>query len=101
VIAVFLAGIAGMIAASIAESTGAALTFGLITAAAALGLILVAAVAPPGTLGTDAVDEETAAAMEEQVAVLVESGADEHQVRRLVRLAVRVGRSMTPTRSEK
>jgi hypothetical protein len=95
VLVVFVGGIAGMIVSSIADSTGGALTFGLLTAAAALGLILVAAVAPPGALGAGGGgDEEAAAAVEQQVADLVDAGADEHDVRHLVRTAVRLGRSL-------
>jgi hypothetical protein len=94
VIVVFVSGIAGMIVSSIADSTGGALTFGLVTAAAALGLILVAAVSPPSALGAGGGDEEAAAALDEQIAVLIDSGADEHDVRELVRTAVRLGRSL-------
>ena len=47
VIVVFVAGIAGMIAGSVADNNGVAITFGLVTAAAAVGLILVTSVAPP------------------------------------------------------
>jgi hypothetical protein len=94
VLVVFVAGIAGMIVSSIAERTGAAMTFGLVTAAAAVGLILVTSVAPPGALGPSAVDDDAAAAVEAQVAALVSDGADEGEVRRLVRRAVRLGRSM-------
>ena len=43
----FVAGIAGMIVGSIADNNGVAITFGLITAVAAVGLILVTAVAGP------------------------------------------------------
>ena len=41
VLIVFVLGIGGMIGGSIAEITGLAITFGLITAIAALGLVLV------------------------------------------------------------
>ena len=106
VIGVFVIGIAGMIAGSIADNNGFAITFGLITAAAAVGLILVSAVAPPGSFGPaeprgfrrssepDArpVDEAAAALVEEQVGQLVSAGADEGQVRELVRRAVTLGR---------
>jgi hypothetical protein len=47
VIVVFVAGIAGMIIGSIADNNGVAITFGLTTAVAAVGLILVTAVAGP------------------------------------------------------
>ena len=46
---VFLGGIGGMIAGSIADNNGMAITFGLLTAVAAVGLILVSSVAPPGS----------------------------------------------------
>jgi hypothetical protein len=106
VIGVFVIGIGGMIAGSIADNNGFAITFGLITAAAAVGLILVTAVAPPGAFGpaagqasrrrakphTAPVDEGAAALVEEQVSQLVSAGADEGQVRELVRRAVTLGR---------
>ena len=46
VLAVFVAGIGGMILGSILDNNGVAITFGLITAVAALGLILVTMVVP-------------------------------------------------------
>jgi hypothetical protein len=119
VIAVFVIGIAGMIVGSIADDNGVAVTFGLLTAAAAVGLILVTASAPPGAFAkggpsgrtkpagstdrstdgstdggqTDPVDAEQAGqAIEEQVARLVAAGAEEHEVRELVRRAVLFGR---------
>ena len=51
-VAVCLLGIPGMIVTSIADSTGGALTFGLATAAAVFGLILITSVSarpPPAT----------------------------------------------------
>ncbi len=93
VIVVFVGGIAGMIIGSIADNNGVAVTFGLVTAVAAVGLILVTAVADPTALGSSgAVDEVAAASVEEQVEHLVAEGADEHQVRELVRRAVDLGR---------
>jgi hypothetical protein len=94
VVVVFVGAIAGMIASSVADRTGAAMTFGLLSAGAAVGLILVTTVAPAGSLGAPEVDEDAAEAVEEQVAALVAAGADEGEVRRLVRRAVRLGRSM-------
>ena len=123
IIAVFVGGIGGMIAGSIADNNGFAITFGLITAAAALGLILVTAVAGPeafrkgahprrsaganavgGEVGGAAipgesrapVDEADAARVEEQVERLVGAGADEAEVRELVRRAVTLGRRRSP-----
>jgi len=108
VVAVFVIGIAGMIVGSIADDNGVAVTFGLLSAAAAVGLILVTASAPPDAFVTDAtaegaeegravdsspVDAEAAgAAIEEQVTRLVDAGGDEREVRELVRRAVAFGR---------
>jgi len=112
VIAVFVIGIAGMIAGSIADDNGVAVTFGLITAAAAVGLILVTASAPadaftvgasasgggdgadgePGAAGRGLDDERAGQAIEEQVSRLVAAGADEREVRELVRRSVAFGR---------
>jgi hypothetical protein len=87
VIAVCVTGIAGMIVTSIADSTGGALTFGLVTAAAVLGLILVTAV----TTGAGT-DEALAEQLEHRIRGLVERGADEGDVRSTVSDAVRLGR---------
>ena len=81
VIVVCVGGIAGMIVSSIAESNGAAVTFGVITAVAVLVLIAVTAAGPrPMT-------EEQAAELEAAVQELVATGADETAVRDLVRRA--------------
>ena len=92
VIAVCLTGIAGMIVTSIADSTGGALTFGLITAAAVLGLILVTAVTAGAERETGP-DEALAEEIERRIQGLVERGADEGDVRATVSDAVRLGRS--------
>jgi hypothetical protein len=110
---VFVGGIAGMIVGSIADNNGLAITFGLVTAAAAVGLILVTAVAGPEAFGKPprrdgagppvpesapagrrdaASDEDAAERLEQQIAELVVAGADEGQVRDLVRRAVAFGR---------
>jgi multisubunit Na+/H+ antiporter MnhB subunit len=92
VLAIFVLGIAGMIAASIAERTGAAITAGLITAVAMLCLVLVTSVAPSEDFGSRMVDEDAAAEVEERVADLVTGGADEAEVRSLVRAVRRLER---------
>jgi hypothetical protein len=103
VIVVFVAGIAGMIAGSVADNNGVAITFGLVTAAAAVGLILVTSVAPPdafrsGRSGPASsrsapnVDEVLAADVEVRIESLVKAGADERTVRQLVQRAVELGR---------
>ena len=91
---VFVGGIAGMIAGSIADNNGVAITFGLVTLVAALGLILVTAVTqsePPA----DAAD--VAETVESQIRELIDAGADEKVLRDLVRDAVRLGRCRAET----
>jgi hypothetical protein len=88
---VCVAGIAGMIATSIADSAAGALTFGLLTAAAALGLILVTAVTTGGSARSP---DELAVEVERRVDALVATGADEAMVRDVVRQAVKLGRTM-------
>ena len=87
-VAVCVGGIAGMIVTSIADSPGGALTFGLLTAAAALGMILVTAVTNGGSALED---DERGALVEERIALLVADGADERAVRALVRDARKLG----------
>jgi hypothetical protein len=94
---VFVLGIAGMIVGSIADNNGTAITFGLITAIAALGLVLVTSVSPPGSLSKKGiepreVDEQLAADLETRIDALVADGADEDAVRKLVGRAVEMGR---------
>ena len=112
VVTVFVSGIAGMIFGSIKDNNGIAITFGLVTAVAALGLILITSVAPPGALAKpgaadDAVaptteraavhDEATARDIEARIQALVDGGADEEQVRLLVRRALDMGRAARST----
>jgi hypothetical protein len=85
------AGIVGMIIGSIADSNAVAVTFGLITAAAALCLIAISAVAPPKH--SRAINEADAEALENAIQGLVAAGADEDTVRRLVRKALDVGQA--------
>jgi len=98
VLAVFVLGIAGMIVGSIADNNGTAITFGLLTAVAALGLVLVTSVSPPGSLakpGTtvpNAADERLAADLEDRIGALVAGGANEETLRTLVGRAVELGR---------
>jgi hypothetical protein len=92
VLVIFAGGIAGMIVGSIADNNGTAVTFGLITAVAAAGLILVTSVAGPGAFGGAPVDEAAAEDVERRVEELVAAGVDEAEVRSLVRAAIRLGR---------
>ncbi|MBS1837944.1 MAG: hypothetical protein JST64_09625 [Actinobacteria bacterium] len=91
VLVVFVGGIAGMIVGSILDSNGVAVTFGLVTAVAAICLMLVTSV----TSRTEwiAFDEERAESMEARIQELLTAGADEQQLRDLVRDAVLLGRS--------
>ncbi len=84
VIAVCVAGIAGMIVSSIADNSGAAVTFGVITAVAVLVLIAVTAAGPRP------LSEADAAQLESSIQDLVAAGADEDAVRDLVRRARRL-----------
>ena len=88
VMAVCVAGIAGMIAGSIADNNAVAMTFGLATAVAVLCLIVVNAV-----VGGPGDPELTARDVEYRVDRLVEQGADEGELRALVRAAVKLGRT--------
>lgn len=97
VLVVFVAGIIGMIVSSILDSTGGAITFGLITAVAAISLVLVTSVSAPEALSgrsaaDAAVDERVAADLEARVQSLVSAGADEDDLRRLVSRAIEFGR---------
>ena len=103
VLVVFVGGIAGMIVGSILDNNGVAITFGLVTATAAVGLILVTAVAPPEAFRKGAVrmtitptidDGDDGALVEEQVGRLVTAGADEAEVRELVRRSITFGRGV-------
>jgi hypothetical protein len=94
VIGVCAVGIAGMIGGSAADNSDLALTFGLITVAAILCLIVATAVSGPatGSDGTGPFDEGQAARVEHLVERLVADGAPENDVRELVGEAVRLGR---------
>ena len=97
VLGVFVSGIIGMIVSSILDSTGGAITFGLLTAVAAIALVLVTSVSPPGALAKPGaigagLDDRVAADLEARVSALVEAGAHEDQVRRLVSRSIEYGR---------
>ena len=99
VVVVCVLGIAGMIVTSIADNVGAAVTFGLITAAAILCSIVATAVttAPAAPLSAPVADEAQAERVEELVQRLIDNGTDEGELRRLVGAAVRLGRGMSRT----
>ena len=93
VLAVCGLAIAGMIASSITSHNGVAIALGLVAAVAVLCLMLVTAVAGPGAFGPPPpVDEGAAADVERRVTALVAAGADETDVRSLVRAVHRLAR---------
>jgi TRAP-type mannitol/chloroaromatic compound transport system permease large subunit len=95
VVGVCGAGVAGMIVASILNANGAALTFGLLTAAAVACLMVTTAVAGPALARSLPPDDERAERVERIVRQLVAAGAEEPLVRALVREAVRLGRGQS------
>ena len=95
VLAVCVIGIIGMIVGSIADRTGVAITFGIMTAVAVFGLILVTSVTGPEAFGLHReIPEREAAAVDESIDALLEAGADEGQIRELVRRALVLGRRL-------
>jgi hypothetical protein len=92
VLAVCVAGIAGMIVGSIADNNGAAMTAGLVAAVAVLCLMVATAVTGEGRVAAESHVAVVADQLEDQVAQLVGEGADEAAVRTLVRTAVKLGR---------
>jgi len=93
VIGVCVLAIVGMIASSITEHNGIAIATGLVAAVAILCLILVTAVAGPEAFGAPPpVDDAAAADLERRVESLVANGADETEVRSLIRATRRLSR---------
>ena len=89
--ALFLAGIPGLIVSSIAgNNEGWVLSIGMTTAVAALVLIAVSATTATGRL--EAFDEVVAERIETRVRTLVDRGADETEVRALVRDSIDLAR---------
>lgn len=95
VLVVFVGGIAGMVVGSIMDNNGTAVTFGIVTALAALALILTTALVAGQP--ADRFDDERAEAVEARIVQLVADGADEQAVRDLVRESVVLGRTARPT----
>jgi hypothetical protein len=93
VIAVCVLGVAGMIGGSIANHIGVAITAGAVAAIAVLCLILVTAAAGPMAFSAaPPVDDEAAADLERRIEQLIAAGADEIELRALVRAATRFGK---------
>lgn len=87
----FLAGIPAIIVSSIrGNNEGWVLTFGMITAVAALILIAVSAVTTSKRI--DAFNDVLAEQLEQRVQQLIQSGANEDEVRSLVRDSINLAR---------
>ena len=87
----FLAGIPAIIVSSIAgNNEGWVLTFGMITAVAALILIAVSSVTTNKRI--DAFNDVLAERVEQRVQQLIQAGADEDEVRTLVRDSINLAR---------
>ncbi|MEY2967186.1 MAG: hypothetical protein RLY50_1236 [Actinomycetota bacterium] len=87
----FVAGIPGLIVSSIAgNNEGWVLSIGMVTAVAALVLIAVSAVTAPRRL--EVFDDVVAERVENRVRALLEAGADEAEVRALVRDSIDLSR---------
>lgn len=87
----FLAGIPAIIVSSIAgNNEGWVLTFGMITAVAALILIAVSSVTTNKRI--DAFNDVLAERVEQRVQQLVQAGANEDEVRALVRDSINLAR---------
>jgi len=91
---VCVAGIGGMVAGSIADNNGAAVTSGLVAAVAIVVLMAFTLATRAAESGSRArpVDELRAERVEHQLQALVSRGTDEQALRSLVADAVRLGR---------
>lgn len=90
---IFVACIAGLIISSIAgNNAGWVLTIGMVGVAAAVILIVVSLVTSQQRVPV--FSEVRAEALEQRIAQLVASGADEDDIRDLVRAAVELGRGL-------
>jgi hypothetical protein len=90
VVVVCVAAIGGMIAGSVANNDGLAITSGLVAGVAVV--VLMAATLGAREGGAGPVNEQRAAVVEAQIQALVERGTDETALRTLVGEAVRLGR---------
>jgi metal-dependent amidase/aminoacylase/carboxypeptidase family protein len=87
----FVAGIPALIVSSIrGNNAGWVITFGMITAFAAV--ILIAVSATTSTKRIDAFDDVVAERVEQRIRTLVEAGANETEVRSLVRDTIDLSR---------
>ena len=90
-VAIFVCGVAGLIISSVAgNNNGVVLTIGGCTVLAAIVMMTVKTVTVPDRI--DVFDEVLAEQLEGRITRLVEQGADETEIRALVREARRIGR---------
>jgi hypothetical protein len=90
---IFVGGIVTMIVTSIASNNmGVMMTTGLVTAVAAIVLLAVSSAVQGKPFG-GIVDDIAAERVERRIDQLVAGGADENEVRSLVRDSVRLGRA--------
>jgi hypothetical protein len=88
--AIFLAGIPSLIVSSIKDNNGAVITFGLITAIAAIVLVAISTVSATDRI--DVFNDALAERVELRIAELVAQGADEETARMLVRESIDLAR---------
>ncbi len=89
---IFLGGLVGIIVSSIAgNNEGVVLTFGIAISVAAVVLIAVSATTTKERL--DVFEDAVAEQLEARITYLVTAGANEEEVRSLVRDSIRIGRN--------
>lgn len=89
----FVASVAGLIVSSIAgNNEGWVVTIGIVSAVAAIVLIVSSAVATSKRI--PAFSEVEAERIEERIRDLVAAGADESELRELVKSSIRLGRGL-------
>lgn len=89
---IFVAGIAGIIATSIvSNNNGGIIGIGLVTSIAAIVLLTASTIATSKHI--DAFDDVAAEQLEQQVAQLLATGANEDTLRAAIRSAIDLGRS--------
>lgn len=91
---IFVAGIAGIIVTSIvSNNNGGIISIGLVTSIAAVVLLTASTIATNKRI--DAFDDVAAEQLEQQVAALIATGANEDALREAIRAAIDLGRSIS------
>ena len=90
----FIAGIVGMIISSVdGNNVGLVTTFGVVGAIGALVLLAISTITNRKRI--DVFDDAIAEQLEQQITSLVANGTDETSLRKIVRDAARLGRSVS------